>query len=238
MSEVAQKSSTRWVRLLVFGGLILGGVFLARMFGLQEIFGLKNLAHLKVWIDSFGPVAPLVYITGYILAELFFVPGLPITILGGVVFGPLWGTAYVSIASTIGVALTFHIARYGARGMVARWVSENPRLAKIDQAIARYGWRIVMITRLVPLFPFNLQNYAYGLTRIEFGRYLFISWACMLPATVAYTFAGGALAEGGGDVQRTLTYLGIAAVLLVLLSLVPRWLKRTSSVADDLVKLR
>lgn len=209
---------------------------LARTFGLQEILNLKNLASLKAWIERFGPLAPLVFIAGYILAVIFFVPGLPITVLGGVVFGPIWGTVYVSIASTIGVALAFLIARYGARGMVEQWVAKSPRLAKIDHAIARYGWRIVMITRLVPLFPFNLQNYAYGLTRIGFWSYLLTSWPCMLPATAAYTFAGGALSEAGGDIRRTLLYLGVAGSLLVLVSLIPRWLNKTSPVADDLLR--
>ncbi|MBI2882485.1 MAG: TVP38/TMEM64 family protein [Candidatus Methylomirabilis oxyfera] len=236
MSKTAQPSPTQWGRLLLFGGLVLGGAMLARLFGLQEFLNLKHLADLKAWIEGFGPFAPLVFIMGYILAVIFFVPGLPITVLGGVAFGPIWGTVYVSIASTIGVALTFLIARYGARGMVERWVSGNPRLAKIDQAIARHGWRIVMITRLVPLFPFNLQNYAYGLTRIEFWRYLLVSWSCMLPATVAYTFAGGALSEAGGDIQRTLLYLGIAGSLLVLVSLIPRWLHKTSPATDDLLR--
>lgn len=208
---------------------------LARLFGLQEILNLNNLASLKVWIESFGPLAPLVFIAGYILAVIFFVPGLPITVLGGVAFGPIWGTVYVSIASTIGVALTFLIARYGARGMVEGWVAKSPRLAKIDQAIALHGWRIVMITRLVPLFPFNLQNYAYGLTRIGFWSYLLTSWPCMLPATAAYTFAGGALSEVGGDIRRTLLYLGVAGSLLVLVTLIPRWLNKTSPATGDLL---
>jgi len=236
LSEVAQKSSKQWGRLLLLGGIVLGGAFLAKIFSLQEVLNLKNLAQLKMWIEGFGPFAPLVFIMGYILAVIFFVPGLPITVLGGVAFGPIWGTVYVSIASTIGVALTFLIARYGAREMVERWVSENPRLAKIDQAIARHGWRIVMITRLVPLFPFNLQNYAYGLTRIGFWSYLLTSWSCMLPATAAYTFAGGALSEAGGDMRRTLLYLGIAGSLLVLVSLIPRWLNKTSPATDDLLR--
>lgn len=236
MSKTAQQSTTQWGRLLLFGGMILGGAMLARIFGLQEILSLKNLASLKASIERFGALAPLVFIVGYILAVIFFVPGLPITVLGGVAFGPLWGTVYVSVASTIGMALTFLIARYGARGMVERWVSESPRLAKIDHAIARYGWRIVMITRLVPLFPFNLQNYAYGLTQIEFWRYLLVSWPCMLPATAAYTFAGGALSEAGGDMQRTVFYLGIAGSLLVLVSLIPRWLNKTSPATHDLLR--
>jgi len=220
----------------LLGGIVLAGAFLARIFGLQEVLNLKNLTHLKAWIESFGSLAPLVFIAGYILAVILFVPGLPITVLGGVAFGPIWGTVYVSIASTIGAALAFLIARYGARGMVEGWVAKSPRLAKIDQAITRHGWRIVMITRLAPLFPFNLQNYAYGLTRIGFWSYLLTSWPCMLPATAAYTFAGGALSEASGDMQRTLLYLGVAGSLLVLVSLIPRWLNKTSPATGDLLR--
>src|SRR4030095_6363128 len=146
-------------------------------------------------------------IAGYVLAVVLFVPGLPITLLGGLAFGPVWGTVYVSIAATIGAGLAFLVARYGLRGMVEGWVRSNARLSRMDGAVARDGWRIVMITRLVPLFPFNLQNYAYGVTRIGFWAYLTTSAVCMIPATVAYTFAAGALSRGGGDLRWTLGYL-------------------------------
>src|SRR5678815_4984512 len=95
----------------------------------------------------------------------------------------------------------------------------------------RDSWRIVMITRLVPLFPFNLQNYAYGVTRIGFWAYVTTSAVCMIPATVAYTFAGGALSRGGGDLRRTVGYLAYAGVLIVLVSLIPRYLERRNRVA-------
>lgn len=105
----------------------------------------------------------------------------------------------------------------------------------MDRQVARHGWRIVMLTRLVPIFPFNLQNYAYGITRIGFWPYAITSSICMLPGTAAFTFAGGALSDGRGDVTRTLAYLGIAGVLLVLISLIPRWLQRRSNLAGDLL---
>src|SRR4029453_6101552 len=142
--------------------------------------------------------------------------------------GPVWGTVYVSIAATIGAGLAFLVARYGLRGMVEGWVRSTARLSRMDGAVARDGWRIVMITRLVPLFPFNLQNYAYGLPRIRFWPYPPPSWSCLLPGPAAYTFAGGALSQGGGDLRRTLAYLAIAGVLIVLVSLIPRFLRRRS----------
>jgi len=225
-----------WVRPVIVLLLVAAGILAARAFGLGDLIRLENVARLKQGIEGYGALAPAVYIAGYILAVVFFVPGLPITVLGGVAFGPLWGTLYVWIAATIGAGLAFLVARYGVRSTVERWVQASPRIAKMDGQVARHGWRIVMLTRLVPIFPFNLQNYAYGITRIGFWPYAITSSICMLPGTAAFTFAGGALSDGRGDVRRTLAYLAIAGVLLVLISLIPRWLQRRSRLAGDLLK--
>jgi len=225
-----------WARPAMVVGLIVAGIIAARVFGLGEAIRLENLARLKQWIESYGVLAPAIFIVGYILAAVFFVPGLPITVLGGVVFGPVWGTVYAWIAATIGAGLAFLVARYAVRSTVERWVRASPRLIRVDGQVAEHGWRIVMLTRLVPLFPFNLQNYAYGVTRIGFWPYVITSSVCMLPGTAAFTFAGGALSEGRGSVKRTLAYLAAAGVLLVLLSLIPRWLQRRSRLAGELLK--
>jgi uncharacterized membrane protein YdjX (TVP38/TMEM64 family) len=234
--DAVRANRSRWIRAALILALVAAGVILARTFGVTDFFRLENLARLKQTIEGYGAAGPLLYIAGYILAVVFFVPGLPITLLGGLAFGPVRGTVYVSIAATIGAGLAFLVARYALRGMVEGWVRSNPRLARMDGAVARDGWRIVMITRLVPLFPFNLQNYAYGLTRIGFWTYLLTSWICMLPGTAAYTFAGGALSEGGGNFRRTLGYLAIAGVLIVLVSLIPRFLQRRSQATGELLR--
>jgi uncharacterized membrane protein YdjX (TVP38/TMEM64 family) len=209
-----------------------------RALGLADLVRLDNLARLREWIAGFGAWAPVVFVGGYVVAVVGFVPALPLTILGGLVFGPLWGTVYASIASTAGAGLSFLIARYAARGAVARWMAPYPTLSRIDRAVARHGFRIVMITRLVPLFPFNLQNYAYGLTSIGFGAYTVTSWLCMLPATVAFTTAAGAVVAGAWDARRMLLLLGVAGALIVALSLLPRWLRGRSAALDDLLKAR
>jgi uncharacterized membrane protein YdjX (TVP38/TMEM64 family) len=226
-----------WVRPLVALLVVAAGIVVARSLGLGDLFRLENVARLKQWIEGYGALAPAIYVAGYILATVFFVPGLPITVLGGVAFGPLWGTFYVWIGATIGLGLAFLIARYAVRGTVERWVQASPRLARMDGQVAANGWRIVLLTRLVPIFPFNLQNYAYGITRIGFWPYLITSSLCILPGTAAFTFAGGAFSEGRGDVKRTLVYLAIAGVLLVLISLIPRLLQRKNALAGDLLKV-
>jgi len=224
-----------WLRPVLVVVVIAAGIVAARALGLGEVIRLENLSRLKQWIESYGVLAPVIFIVGYILAAVLFVPGLPMTVLGGVVFGPVWGTAYVWIAATVGAALAFLVARYAVRSTVERWVQASPRIATIDGRVAEHGWRIVMLTRLVPVFPFNLQNYAYGITRIGFWPYVITSAICMLPGTAAFTFAGGALSEGRG-VRRTLAYLALAGVLLVLISLIPRWLARRNRLASELLK--
>ena len=168
------------------------------------------------------------------VAELLFVPALPLTLLGGLVFGPVWGTVYTWFAATLAAALAFLVARHLARGTVERWRARSPRVARIDAAVERHGWRILMVTRLVPLFPFNLQNFAYGLTRIPFWTYVGVSSLCILPGTIAFTLAGGALSGGGSPTQITWT-LAAAAVLILLVSFMPRWLTRKSRVARELL---
>jgi uncharacterized membrane protein YdjX (TVP38/TMEM64 family) len=225
-----------WLRPLIVVALLAAGIVAARALGLSEAIRLENIARLKQAIDGYGALAPAVFIAGYVLAAVFFVPGLPITVLGGVVFGPVWGTVYVWIAATAGAGLAFLVARHAVRSTVESWVRASPRIARIDAQVAEHGWRIVMLTRLVPIFPFNLQNYVYGVTRIGFWPYVATSSLCMLPGTAAFTVAGGALSEGRGDVKRTLAYLALAGVLLVLISLLPRWLGRRSRLAGDLLK--
>ncbi|MEX2223095.1 MAG: TVP38/TMEM64 family protein [Candidatus Rokuibacteriota bacterium] len=224
-------------RLLVVTLLALvAAVIAVRALGLADLVRLEDLARLRDRIGAFGAWAPVVFVLGYVVAVVAFIPALPLTILGGLAFGTAWGTVYVAIAATTGACLSFLIARYAARAAVERWMAAYPALARMDRAVARHGFRIVMITRLVPIFPFNLQNYAYGLTSIGFGAYAVTSFLCMLPATVAYTAAAGAIVAGAWDARRMLVLLALAGVLLVALSMLPRWLRGRSAALDDLLR--
>ena len=171
-------------------------------------------------------IAPLVYIGFYIVATVFFLPGLPVTMLSGLAFGPVWGVVYASIGSVIGVSFAFLVARYTTRRMVEGWVAGNTQFRKIDEGVQKQGWRMLMITRLVPIFPFNLQNYAYGLTKIKFLTYVLVSWICMLPGTAAYVQLGAAVNVGEGNLKETLIYLAGAGVFIVLVSLIPSLIRK------------
>jgi uncharacterized membrane protein YdjX (TVP38/TMEM64 family) len=155
---------------------------------------------------------------------VFFLPGLAITIAGGLIFGAVWGTVWTTLGANLGAIAAFLIGRYAARDMVKGMLEKNQALRKIDEGVARQGWRMLLITRLVPIFPFNVQNYVYGLTDIPLRTYVLVTVPCMLPATIAFNFAAGSVRTG--DFGKTLWYLGIAAVFFVLLSLIPNWVQK------------
>ncbi len=217
------------IKIAIVVGIVAIVYFVLKSYGVTDNIRLENVPKIKTWVASFGAIAPLVYIGLYLVSTVFFLPGTPVTVLSGFVFGPLWGVLYASIASIISVSAAFLIARYVARDLVENWVKGNTQFQKIDEQIEEQGWRIVMLTRLVPIFPFNLQNYAYGLTSIRFTTYVLVSAIFMLPGTAVLVQLGGAFVSGEGNFWKTAIYLGIAGILMLLLSLIPRFLQKKSN---------
>src|SRR5271155_1574466 len=197
---------------------------IAILYGAHRIGAGPWLSNALDWIRGLGALAPVAFIAIYIVACVLFVPGSILTIGAGVVFGVVRGSIYVSIAATLGATSAFLIGRYLARDWVAAKLEANPRFRAIDEAVAREGWKIVGLTRLSPVFPFNLLNYAFGLTRVSLRDYFFASWAGMLPGTVMYVYIGslaGDLARAGGangvatSGQWALNLVGFAATVAV-----------------------
>jgi uncharacterized membrane protein YdjX (TVP38/TMEM64 family) len=215
-----------WGKLVGIGLALVAVVVVARLTGLSEYISLDGLNRLRGWIDGFGIGAPLVFIAIYAVATVAFLPGTPLSLLAGLVFGPIFGTLWAVIGATIGATLAFLVGRYAARGLVEGWISDNERIRKLDEGVEQQGWRMLLITRLVSVFPFNLQNYAYGITKIELGTYVLLTAVCIIPGTAVYTFAGGSLASARQDLTRTFVYLGVAAVFFVVVSLIPGWLQK------------
>jgi len=132
----------------------------------------SSLRSLLGWISLLGALAPIVFIAAYIAACVLFIPGSIMTIGGGILFGVVRGSIYVSLGATVGATLAFLIGRYFARDWVAAKLAGNSTFGEIDAAVGRQGWKIVGLTRLSPVFPFNLLNYAYGLTRVRLRDYV------------------------------------------------------------------
>lgn len=189
-----------------------------------------DVAALQSWVQDGGVAAPLLFMLAYTIATVLFLPGSLLTLAGGALFGPLWGTFYNLTGATLGATLAFLIARYLAADWITRKASG--KLQQMIEGVENEGWRFVAFVRLVPVFPFNLLNYALGLTRIRLWHYVLASYLCMLPGALAYTYLGyagrEAVAGGAGMIQNGLLALG----LVVLVAFLPRWVKRWRAPGD------
>ena len=141
------------------------------------------------WVQGLGPIAPIGFILIYNLATVLFVPGLILTLGGGVLFGLGFGTVYVFIAATLGATIAFWIGRNFARDWVTEKMASYPKFGAIDAAVAKNGFKIVLLTRLSPLFPFNVLNYAFGITQVSLKDYVLASIG-MIPGTILYVYIG------------------------------------------------
>ncbi|MFM7365037.1 MAG: TVP38/TMEM64 family protein [Cuspidothrix sp.] len=134
-------------------------------------------------------ISPITFIFIYNLGTLLFIPGSLLTLQGGYLFGLLWGSIYVLIAALSGAILSFLIGRYLSRNWVYKQLEKYPKFKLIDQAVAKEGWKIVLLTRLSPIFPFNLLNYGFGVTQISIRDYILGSLG-ILPGTIMYVYVG------------------------------------------------
>jgi uncharacterized membrane protein YdjX (TVP38/TMEM64 family) len=149
----------------------------------------QNIHLIHVWVKHLGWSGAILYMVIYNLATLVFVPGSILAIAGGVFFGLFWGSVYVLIAATIGATLAFLIGRYLSRDWVARKIARHPKFKAIDRAVAKEGLKIVFLSRLSPILPFNLLNYAFGITQVSLKDYIVGSFG-MIPGTVMYAYIG------------------------------------------------
>jgi len=186
------------------------------------------LEALVKWTRDLGAVGAVVFGVAYALVTVLMMPGSILTMGAGLLFGVLWGTVTVSIASTTGAAMAFLVGRFVARDWVASKVSGRPKFQAIDRAVGRQGFKIVLLTRLSPIFPFNLLNYAYGLTGVKFWSYVLASWIGMLPGTLMYVYFGSlarnvaAVATGREKTTIDYVFYGIGLVVTVAVVLVTR----------------
>ena len=157
---------------------------LAIDFNPQEI-----LRNALVWVDSIGSLGAIAFIVLYILATVAFVPGSILTLGAGVVFGVFFGSLYVFIGATLGAIAAFLVGRYLVRDWVAQKIAGNQKFTAIDQAVGQEGFKIVLLTRLSPIFPFFLLNYAYGITGVSLKDYAIASVG-MIPGTIMFVYIG------------------------------------------------
>jgi uncharacterized membrane protein YdjX (TVP38/TMEM64 family) len=174
----------------------------------------EKLSDLQDWIRSLGVLGPVVFAVVYAVATVAALPGSALSIVAGAIFGPVLGVITVIFAATLGAGLAFLVSRYFARSSIEKWLEGNEKFRKLDELTARHGDIMVAITRLVPLFPFNLLNYGFGLTKVNFRTYILWSFVCMLPGTVLYVVGSAAVAEGVREGKVPWVLVVVVAMIL------------------------
>lgn len=198
---------------LIFSNYSVSGIFSH----LQEL--LPNSLH---WIQSLGWFGGLIFILLYITATILLIPGSILTLGAGVVFGVLWGSLYVILGAVIGETAAFLLGRYITRDWVKNKIAQNQTFAALNQALNREGLKIILLTRLSPIFPFSLLNYAFGVTGISLRNY-FLGSVGMIPMTITYVYLGslagdlaninGASQLANAELQWTIRIIGLVATI-------------------------
>jgi len=183
MTEQNQSLKSK-LKLIGGIGLIIALAIAAQQFNLSAL-----VQNSLLWVKSLGIWGAIAFITIYNFATILFIPGSILTLGGGALFGVFWGSIYVFIAATLGATSAFLIGRYLTRDWVAQQIADNIKFQAIDRAVAQEGLKIVLLTRLSPIFPFNLLNYAFGVTQVSIKDYILGSIG-MIPGTVMYVYLG------------------------------------------------
>ena len=210
--------------------------------GFSPQIWLKNALE---WINNQGAVGGIAFILLYIVASVAFLPGSILTLGAGVVFDVFLGSVYVFIGATIGAIAAFLVGRYIARGWVAKKIAGNEKFAAVDSAVGREGLKIVLLTRLSPVFPFNLLNYAYGVTGVSLKDYV-LGTIGILPGTIMYVYLGslaGNIATIGTGEQpsnptvvwaiRIIGFIATVAVTLYVTKIARKALEESTSISEQ-----
>ncbi len=223
------RRSSRYLKFAVLVVVAACAVLLSRFVDLREA-----ISSALEWIEDRGMLGAAVFVVLYITATILAFPASLLTLGAGAVYGFWIGFALVSAGSTLGATAAFLIARYIAREWVAARIAGNPRFRALDQGVAVEGWKLVFLTRLSPLFPFNLQNYGYGLTRVPALHYALASWVGMIPGTMMYVYFGhiaGSVAAAGANREKSPTQwvlLGLGLVATIAVTIVATRIARRS----------
>ena len=224
----SKKAGLPVAKILIGVVAVVGLVLLGRKAG-----GL--LPQFAEWVNGLGVWGPIVFILGYAVAAVAFVPGSILTLAAGAIFGLVWGAIYVFVAATLGASLAFLVSRHLARAAIEKKIAGNKRFAAIDRAVGAQGRKLVFLLRLSPIFPFNLLNYALGLTKVSFTDYAVASVG-MIPGTILYVYYGKlagdvAALAGGAAVQKGAGYYAVLVLGLLATVVVTTLVTRTAQKA-------
>ncbi len=217
------------VKLAALVGLLLAGFLVARFATAGDVLSAELIASL---VDS--KWAPVLFVVLYVGATALAMPGAILTLAGGAVFGPLWGTVLTMVGANLGATAAFFIARSLGRDGVERIA--GARLKAFDNAVCDYGLKCLLMLRLIPLVPFNALNFGYGLTALPWPTYAIGTALGILPGTIVYTMFADAILAGSQEASRAaflkVMIFGGLLVMIMLLPAIKRRLTRASGAAD------
>ena len=211
LAMTARIKTTKFLLAILIVFLISGGVCLTG----QNVFSADRLTAL---LGRYPVLAPLIFLAIYAVAPSLFLPSIPLTLAAGFFWGPVWGVIFSITGATLGSCLPFFLSRYLFQDTVRAKIPEE-RWNWLQDKVSLYGWKAVAFTRLIPVFPFNLLNYLFGLTPILFFHYLWSTFVFMLPACIAFVAFGSSLGEL--ILRGSVRGLIIGIVIAVLAFLIP-----------------
>ena len=190
---------------------------------------LGDFETFRAFIKELGIYGYLIFIGLYVISAVFSLPALVMTITAGVVFGPILGGFLSLLGATFGAIAAFFSARYFFRNFLLHKFGDSPIFIKIENGVEKNGIDFLILTRLLPIFPYNLQNYAYGLTSMKWLSFGLISFVTMAPGSFIYAYFAGEIAVNGVS-QKMFLQLLIAGIILFLLSQVPKWFAKRKGI--------
>ena len=171
------------------------------------------------WVRAAGAPGIALYVVLYVVATVLLLPGSALTLVAGFAWGPILGSVIVLPTATMASLLAFLVGRFVARDWVERKIRRRPRFAAVDRAVKNRSFRVVLLLRLSPVFPYNFLNYALGLTGVPLGRYALASFIGMLPGTVLYVYVGS-LVTNASRLVRGATQPGSAQAAFYMVGLI------------------
>lgn len=221
------------IRTILIVVVLVAVFFIMKQTGLLEI--LSDFDQFRALIENAGALGYGLYIILYILVAIFSIPASIITIAAGIIFGPVLGGVLALTGGTIGAAAAFIVARYIARDFIVEKFGQNKIFQKIEQGVEKNGKDFLILTRLVPVFPYNIQNYAYGVTNINLVTYTLISFVTMAPGAFIYAYLAGEIAVNGVSTSLFIKLL-IAGIVLFGVSQIPKLFAKRKGIDLDELK--
>jgi len=214
-------------RLVLALAVLVAAVLLANHFGLVE--GLRDIEGMQQWFLDLGFVGFAVYLLLYIAVAVFMLPASAVTIVAGITFGSVLGGVLALVSATIGACVAFLIAKYVARDTIIAKFGQNPLFKRIEEGVEQNGASFLILTRLVPVFPYNIQNYAYGLTSMKLSTFALVSFITMAPGAFIYAYIAGEIVTHGVSLRLLLQFT-VAGLVLFGVSLIPKYIAKKKGI--------